>query len=91
MREPTPLNRDEKRKQKAPKAAKPLAFKVVHHNRFEEQGADGMVMARNVFRVVSPDGSTLCEDTPTGPMPVLLMSVPQPVRKSVVTPPLVRA
>jgi hypothetical protein len=62
-------------------------YLVVHHERIEQQADDGMVYARNIFRVVSQDGKTLVEETPDGPKPVLLMSVAQPVRRAVIATP----
>lgn len=60
-------------------------FLLVHHKRVEEQAADGIVYAVNVFAVQTPDGQAMVETTPDGPKPVLIASVPQPVRKSVLT------
>lgn len=59
-------------------------FILVHHNRFERE-MDGMIVAQNVFRVETPDGQVVSEETPEGPMPVLLMSVPQPVRRQLLS------
>lgn len=56
-------------------------FLLVHHNRVERE-QDGTVYAQNVFKVATPDGELMVEETPDGPMPVLLMSVPQPVRRA---------
>lgn len=69
---------------KIPPRKRAAGFKLVHHNRFEKQDKDGNVLAYNVFAVVSEDGRAIHEETPDGPQPVLLLSVPQAVRKSVV-------
>lgn len=59
-------------------------FLVTHHNRIEEE-RDGMVYARNVFAVVDPEtGDHMVEETPDGPKLVLLLSIPQPVRRAVI-------
>lgn len=64
--------------------ARAQGFRLAHHQRVEEQDDRGMVYARNIFRVVDDAGQTLVEETPDGPRPVLLMSVPQPIRRAVV-------
>lgn len=60
-------------------------FRLAHHNRVERQTEDGVILAQNVFRVIDDEGNSLMEETPDGLMPVLLMSVPQPVRRSLLT------
>lgn len=72
---------------KIPPRKQVQGFRLVHHHRFEEQDAEGRVFARNVFAVASEDGDLVVEETPDGPKPVLLVSVAQPIRQSV----LVRA
>ena len=62
-------------------------FLLVHHNRFETQTEDGIVLAHNVFRVVDLDGNSVMEESPDGLKPVLLKSVPQPVRRAVLAAP----
>jgi hypothetical protein len=69
---------------KIPPRKRAAGFRLVHHNRFEKQDKDGNVMAYNVFAVVAEDGKAVHEETPDGPQPVLLLSVPQAVRKSLV-------
>lgn len=67
---------------KIPPRKRAAGFRLVHHNRFEKQDKDGTVLAYNVFAVVGEDGKAVHEETPDGPQPVLLLSVPQAVRKS---------
>lgn len=61
--------------------------RLVLHKRLEETRADGIVMARNIFAVVNDEGQALHEETPDGPMPVLISSLPQPIRKAVIATP----
>ena len=62
-----------------------VGFKVAHHRRYEQTGEDGTVYAVNVFSVIDDAGRAMFEETPDGPRPVLLQSVPQPVRRSVLS------
>lgn len=71
---------------KIPPRKQLAAYFLVHHGRTETQGENGMVYARNTFAVVNPaTGEAFMEETSEGPKPVLLMSVPQPVRRSVIS------
>jgi hypothetical protein len=86
------MNRTERRAQekdgiKIPPSRRLGGYRLVLHDRIEQQDDDGMVYARNLFRVVSEDGKTMCEETPDGPKPVLLVSHPQPVRRAVISTP----
>lgn len=60
---------------------------LVHHKRIEETRDDGMVYAVNFYRVARADGLTDLEETPDGPQPVLLASIPQPVRRAILATP----
>lgn len=60
-------------------------FTLVHHDRVEEQGPDGKVYARNLFAVVDADGHPLAEETPDGPKLILVPTMLQPVRRSILT------
>lgn len=68
---------------KMPPRKKIQSYRVVLHKRFEEQDDNGMVYARSVFAAIDDDGHALFEETPDGPAPVLLMSIRQPIRRSV--------
>ncbi len=70
---------------KIPPRKRASGFILAHHGRVERQDDDGMVYAQNAFRVMTPDGQTLMEETPDGPKPVILMSAPQPVRRAVLS------
>lgn len=66
-----------------------LGFRLAHHNRVEQQNEDGVIYALNFFTVVSDEGMTMMEETPDGPRPVIVASIPQPVRRSVVAAPAI--
>jgi hypothetical protein len=67
-----------------------VPFRLVHHNRVERQSDDGRVFVQHAFVVVNDDGDAMVEETPDGPKPVILLSAPQPVRQTVLTPTLAR-
>lgn len=59
-------------------------FMVAHHRRVEQQDEDGQIYAVNFFTVLDQQsGTTMMEETPDGPRPVILASIPQPVRRAV--------
>lgn len=58
-----------------------IGLELAHINRVESQQDDGTIMATNIFAVVNADGQQLVEETADGPRPVLIRSIPQPVRK----------
>lgn len=60
-------------------------LRVVKLNRIEETDEDGIVYARTLFRVINDKGKTMMEMTPAGPKPVMLSSIPQPIRQAVLT------
>jgi hypothetical protein len=68
---------------KMPMRKRLAGHRLVLHRRLEETREDGTVMARNIFAVVNDDGQMLAEETPDGPMPILVSSIPQPIRRSV--------
>lgn len=68
---------------KVPARKRLQSYRLVHHRRIEEQGENGMVYARNVFAVVDDAGRAYFEETPDGPAPVLISSIRQPIRRSV--------
>jgi hypothetical protein len=58
-------------------------FILAHHNRVGQTNDEGVIFAINFFRVMDADGHPMAEETSDGPRPVLIASVPQPVRRSV--------
>ncbi len=64
------------------KLAQPVAF--VHHERQVRKDERGNEYAIHLYRVVDPaTGKTYVEDdTPDGPMPVVIQSVPMLVKKA---------
>lgn len=63
------------------KLAQPVM--VVHHSRRERTDDRGQVFAINYFQLVDPTTQKpWAEETPDGPMPVILQSVPMLVKKA---------
>lgn len=58
-------------------------FKFAHYSRREIED-DGTVFTINFFAPVDENGDTMVEETPDGPRPVLLQSVAQPIRRTVI-------
>lgn len=59
-------------------------FRFAHYRRREVQQEDGTVVAINFFQPIGDDGTGMFEETPDGPRPVLIASIPQPVRQAVI-------
>lgn len=70
---------------KIPPRKRQAGFLFIHYDRIEEQGPDGRIFARNLFAPVDADGNIMVEETPDGPRTVVVSSVLQPVRRSVLT------
>lgn len=77
-----PLNREQRRKAGMPKLAPDNAvFTLALLQRVERTGPDGVTIAVSLFGLVAPNGKRLMEETPDGPMPVVIASVPQPIKR----------
>jgi hypothetical protein len=88
------MNRAERRRNgiRAVKESDPPArpqaqlFGLVMAGRAEQVAPDGTKLAMIVFRVMTSDGTLLVENTPTGPVPVVVTSQPIPVGRALVMP-----
>lgn len=58
-------------------------LRMVKLKRIEETDEDGIVYARTLFRVVNDQGKTMMEMVDGSPMPVVLASLPQPIKRAV--------
>jgi hypothetical protein len=88
------MNRAERRRnglravpEPAPQAPpKPQQFGLVIAGRAEQVAPDGTKLAVIVFHIMTADGTLLVENTPTGPVPVVVTSQPIPVGRALVMP-----
>lgn len=84
MTAPVPMNRAQRRKAGVSVKPETVPFTLALLSRRERQAEDGVVFAQSYFQLVAPNGKILQEETPDGPQPVIIASVAQPVRKSLV-------
>lgn len=62
-------------------------FRWAHYRRREVQQDNGVIVAINFFQPIDDDGNGMFEETPDGPRPVLVASIPQPVRRAMLVGP----
>jgi len=81
--QPLPMNRSERRKRgdTGKRSLEDTPLMVVLVKRVERKMEDGSVVAQSFYAPVTPNGRPLMEDeTPDGPVPVLLASLPVVVK-----------
>lgn len=68
-----------------PHPAKPPAYQLIEGQVIDQQQADGTILRIQLFHVADKDGIRAM-NTPSGPVPITIASLPVPVGKGIIVP-----